>query len=88
MKDFTGKWGYSLKQILSMPREKFSSYFGKRFLDMEYCEFRRIIKKETPNKVSYNGNNQYVSWRMDRSVNIVEYKSQQSGCWDEVSEFI
>lgn len=81
MRDFSSKWGFSYRKIMSMPRIQFCNVHGDRFMDMNYCEFRRTLKKETPHLIRVTGANQFT-WKSDRLVNKVEYNRCQMGVWD------
>lgn len=90
MRDFLGKWGWTHKQIITMPREDFCFIHGDRFMNMNYSTFRRTIRRETPFVNNLKRNLEFEShrWNADRCVNKVEYLGLRLGAWDEVSSYI
>lgn len=81
MKDFSSRWGYSYKEIMSMDRKEFCAIHGEKYLEMSYCQFKSMIRRETPymDLVKYKNN---LKWDHDRLVNKIEHKAVQSGGWD------
>lgn len=83
MKSFVDKWGLTYNQIMEMPRLQFCSLHGQRFENMTYCEFRRVIKRETPYIYKDDRIPEVNKWRPDRQVNAVEYYGCKLGGWDD-----
>lgn len=83
-KDFIGKWGMNYRDIIRMPQTKFAELYGDRFAKMGYCEFRKTVKKETPDR-EFVVKTPGLLWIKDRLVNRFEFKCSQRGSWDEVS---
>lgn len=77
MKDFVSKWGMSFKEIMAMPRLKFCDIHGNRFMDMNYCQFKKTIKRESPEIKIVN--NDKLLWQKDRLVNKVESNALKFG---------
>lgn len=82
MRDFLARWGYSYKHIMIMPRVDFCNVHGDKYLNMNYCQFRRTLKRETPLIVLMPVGTNGHSWKHDRLVNKIEHISCQLGSWD------
>lgn len=87
MKDFESHWGYSYGQLLQMNRDKFCLFFGERFRELSYHQFRMAIKRQTPHMTSNEIKEIELNrWKADRLINISERIDMRlSMGWDEVN---
>lgn len=88
MRDFIGKWGYTIKEIMAMPKEKLAAVCGVKYADMGNAMLRRTLRRETPD-VGFISKRYMdkLAWRPD--IRIRDEDNQATGFgWDETNILI